>query len=112
MVAASDLPFPHTMACSKQRYRITASPIEANGLPCSGRCTIEFERTCDQDWMRLLEASHRQRGLAGDDRAALTIGLQLLKSLRHRGAVSTELQDLQPQLDALIERIQSLPSGD
>ena len=56
------------MANDKHRYRITVTPIEQDGQACSGRCTIEFEHSCHDDWMRILEASQRQRGLTGDER--------------------------------------------
>ena len=39
------------------RYRITVTPIENDGLQCNGRCTIEFEHACHDDWMRILENS-------------------------------------------------------
>lgn len=71
-------------AQSPHRYRITITPIEPDGLPCSGRCTIEFEHRDDADWMRQLEALQRQRGLDGDERAALAIGLRLLDGLSQR----------------------------
>lgn len=75
------------MANDKHRYRITVTPIEQDGQPCSGRCTIEFEHSCHDDWMRILEATQRQRGFSGDERAALVIGTKLLSGLmlKHRG---------------------------
>lgn len=65
----------------RHRYRITVTPVRSDGLPCSGRCSIEFERASTRDWMRQLEADHRLRGMAGDEGVALTIGLLLLDSL-------------------------------
>lgn len=69
------------MSTTSHRYRITVTPIEDDGMQCNGRCTIEFEHACHDDWMRLLEAVQRQRGLSGDQRAALVVGTQLLNGL-------------------------------
>ncbi|MBJ7517408.1 MAG: DUF3861 domain-containing protein, partial [Stenotrophomonas sp.] len=43
------------MASPSTRYRLTVTPIEKDGLQCSGRCTIEVEHRAQRDWMRLLE---------------------------------------------------------
>ncbi len=56
------------MASPSQRYRITVTPIEKDGLQCSGRCTIELEHRAQQDWMRLLEVARRRTGLSGTGR--------------------------------------------
>ena len=66
------------MSNQSHRYRITVTPVESDGLQCQGRCTIEFEHACHDDWMRILESMQRQRGFSGDERAALTIGTKLL----------------------------------
>ena len=44
------------MTSPSHRYRITVTPIEADGLPCLRRCAIEFEHRDRIDWMRLLES--------------------------------------------------------
>ena len=69
------------MANNAHRYRITVTPVESNGLQCQGRCTIEFEHSCHDDWMRILEAMQQQRGLSGDECAALVVSTKLLGGL-------------------------------
>lgn len=89
---------------SSHRYRITITPIEKDGLPCSGRCSIEFEHRDAADWMRQLESVQRQRGLDGDERTALAIGLRLLDSLSaHHN--EEPFRSLQPQLHAFAEKL-------
>lgn len=88
------------MTSPSHRYRITVTPIESDGLPCSGRCTIEFEHRDADDWMRLLESVQRQRGLDGDERAALTIGLRLLDGLSSRHGDNPAFATLRPQLES------------
>ncbi|MEE7548056.1 DUF3861 family protein [Xanthomonas sp. Kuri4-1] len=92
---------------STQRYRITVTPIEADGRQCSGRCTIEFEQRSQDDWMRRLETLQRQRDLSGDQCAAFTVGTQLLKDLASlpRAQADGGLARLQPELQALIDRV-------
>jgi len=102
------------MASPSQRYRITVTPIEKDGLQCSGRCTIELEHRAQQDWMRLLEVSRRQTGLSGDERAAAIVATQLLHDLARRYADEADhpLTALQPQLDqvlAALDAIQRTP---
>ncbi|MFT3763392.1 MAG: DUF3861 domain-containing protein [Pseudoxanthomonas sp.] len=87
------------MSAQAHRYRITVTPIEKDGLPCSGRCSIEFEHRDNDDWMRLLESVQRRRGLDGDERAALTIGLRLLDGLSRRHADNAAFAALRPQLE-------------
>ncbi len=87
------------------RYRITVTPIEKDGLPCSGRCSIEFEHRDAADWMRQLESVQRQRGLDGDERAALAIGLRLLDSLGERHGKSEPYRSLRTQLQAFAEKL-------
>lgn len=95
---------------SRQRYRITVTPIEPDGRPCSGRCTIEFEQRTGDNWMHTLEALQRQRDLSGDACAAFTVATGLLKSLalragdEHQGMIAA----LQPQLDDLLDRVARL----
>ncbi len=92
------------MANDKHRYRITVTPIEQDGQPCTGRCTIEFEHSCHDDWMRILEASQRQRGFTGDERAALVIGTKLLSGLmlKHRGDADDLFAPLRPHMGEFI----------
>ena len=59
------------MASPSTRYRLTVTPIEKDGMHCSGRCTIEVEHRARQDWMRLLENAPRLAGFSGDERAAV-----------------------------------------
>ncbi len=68
------------------RYRVTVTPIEKDGLPCSGRCTIEIEHRAQRDWMRLLEAAPRLAGFSGDERAAVLIASQILHDVVQRHA--------------------------
>ena len=74
------------MASPSTRYRLTVAPIEKDGLPCSGRCTIELEHRARQDWMRLLEGAPRLAGFSGDERAAVLIASQILRDVLHRHA--------------------------
>ena len=76
------------MSSSPQRYRVTVTPIERDGLPCRGRCSIEFDQACSEDWMRMVEGTQRLHGFSGNERTALVIGLRLLDGLarRARGA--------------------------
>ncbi|MEL4892268.1 DUF3861 family protein [Xanthomonas protegens] len=98
---------------ASQRYRVTVTPIQDDGLPCQGRCTIELEARCRQDWMRLLEAAQRQPGLRGDERAALIVGTQLLRSLGERSDSEAHalLAPLQPALDALLAQLAPAPAA-
>lgn len=92
---------------SRQRYRITVTPIESDGRPCTGRCTIEFEQRSRENWMRELEALQGRRELSGDECAALTVGTQLLKELADpdRGASRTAIARLEAELRGLLERL-------
>jgi hypothetical protein len=91
---------------STQRYRITITPLESDGRPCAGRCTIEFEQRSHENWMRRLEALQGQRRFSGDDCAALTVGTQLLKELAQaRTDGHGALARIQPELQALLDRI-------
>lgn len=88
------------MANRSHRYRITVTPVEADGLPCTRRCTIEFEHSGHDDWMRILENVQRQRGFSGDERAALVIGTQLISGLMqdHRKDEDDPFATLRPHL--------------
>ena len=89
------------------RYRITVTPIEDDCLPCSGRCTIEFEHACHDDWMRILENIQRQRGLSGDERAALVVGTKLLSGLMldHRKDADDLFAPLRPHMGEFIRSL-------
>lgn len=39
------------MASPSTRYRISVTPIEKDGLQCTGRCTIELEHRASRDLM-------------------------------------------------------------
>lgn len=74
------------MSTAATRYRLTVTPIEKDGLQCSGRCTIELEHRARQDWMRLLESAPRLSGFSGDERAAVLIAAQVLRDVLVRHA--------------------------
>ena len=89
------------------------TPIEKDGVQCTGRCTIELEHRASRDLMRLLEAAPRTAGLSGDERATVVIATQLLRDIVQRhaeteghalGAIATQVL---PALDAL----EQLPSS-
>ena len=98
------------MTSPSQRYRITVTPIEKDGLQCSGRCTIELEHRAQQDWMRLLEIARRQTGLSGDERAAAIVATQLLHDLarRHAQDPTHPLTGLQPQLGEVLQALEAI----
>lgn len=95
------------MASPSTRYRLTVTPIEKDGLHCSGRCTIEVEHRAQQDWMRLLENAPRLTGFSGDERAAVLIAGEILRDVvaRHRDTpdhpVTRHAQALHSALEAL-----------
>ncbi|WP_372014701.1 DUF3861 family protein [Pseudoxanthomonas sp. 10H] len=95
------------MASSPHRYRVTVTPVERDGLPCRGRCSIEFDQACGEDWMRLVEGTQRLPGFSGDERTALVVGLRLLDGLagRPRSNAEDPLADLRAPLAALLQRI-------
>ena len=95
------------MSNNSYRYRITVTPVEDDGLPCQGRCTIEFEHACHDDWMRILEAMQRQRGFSGDERAALTVGTKLLSGLMlaHRKDADDLFAPLRPHTGEFIKEL-------
>lgn len=105
---------PHVQAAmassSSPRYRITVTPIESDGLPCTRSCTIELEHRAQQNWMRLLEAARRQTGLSGDERAAAIVATQLLRDLadRHAQEPGHPLTALQPQLDQVLAALDAI----
>lgn len=98
------------MSDSAQRYRITVTPITADGQQCIGRCTIEFEQRSERNWMRQLEALQQQRALSCNDDAALVVASGLLRSLSSacQRAPSAQLSSLQPQLDELLQKLEQL----
>jgi len=98
------------MTSPSQRYRITVTPIEKDGLQCSGRCTIELEHRAQQDWMRLLEIARRQTGLSGDEGAAAIVATQLLHDLarRHAQDPTHPLTGLQPQLGEVLQALEAI----
>ncbi len=110
MVALSPTVQAAMASSSSQRYRITVTPIEKDGLQCSGRCTIELEHRAQQDWMRLLETARRTTGLSGDERAAAIVATQLLRDLarRHADEPDHPLNVLQPQLDEVLAALESI----
>ena len=95
------------MSNNSYRYRITVTPVEDDGLPCQGRCTIEFEHACHDDWMRILEAMQRQRGLSGDERAALTVSTKLLSGLMlaHNKDADDLFAPLRPHMGEFIKEL-------
>lgn len=92
------------MPDNTHRYRITITPIESDGLQCNGRSAIEFQYTCHDDWMRILESVQRQRGLSGDERAALVVGTKLLSGLMldHHEDVDDLFAPLRPHMGEFI----------
>lgn len=95
------------MPSSPHRYRITVTPVERDGLPCRGRCSIEFDQACDDDWMRLVEGTQRLPGFSGDERTALVVGLRLLDGLaRHpRDTSGDPLAGLRAPLGELLQKV-------
>jgi hypothetical protein len=95
------------MANNAHRYRITVTPVESDGLQCPGRCTIEFEHSCHDDWMRILEAMQRQRGFSGDERAALIVGAKLLSGLmlNHRDDADDVFAPLRQNMGKFIDEL-------
>ncbi len=101
------------MTNRSQRYRITVTPVEADGLPCTHRCTIEFEHHGHDDWMRVLENIQRLRGFSGDERTALVIGARLLGGLMadHRNDQDDLFAPLRPHLDAFLQDLAQRAPG-
>ena len=93
------------MANDSHRYRITVTPIDADGMQRNGRCTIEFEHSCHDDWTRILEATQSQRGFSGDERAALVVGTKLMSGLmlRHRKDEDDLFAPLRPHMSEFIQ---------
>lgn len=93
------------MANNSHRYRITVTPVESDGLQCQGRCTIEFEHSCHDDWMRILETMQQRRGFSGDERAALIVGTKLLSGLmlNHRNDADDVFASLRPHMGEFIK---------
>ena len=95
------------MANNAHRYRITVTPVESDGLQCPGRCTIEFEHSFHDDWMRILETMQRHRGFSGDERAALIVGAKLLSGLmlNHRDDADDVFAPLRPHMGKFIDEL-------
>ena len=95
------------MASRPHRYRVTVTPVANDGLPCSGRCSIEFDQACGEDWMRLIEGSQRLPGFSGDERTALVVGARLLDGLarRPREIADDPLRGLRAPLADLLQRL-------
>lgn len=95
------------MASSPHRYRITVTPVERDGLPCRGRCSIEFDQACGEDWMRMVEGSQRLPGFSGDERTALVVALRLLDGLarRPRDTAQDPLAGLRAPLSDLLQKV-------
>lgn len=92
------------MGSRPHRYRITVTPVEEDGYPCTNRCSIEFEHRATQDWMRLLENVQRHRQLSADERAATLVSSRLLQDLaqRHRNGDQDPFAPLEPALERFI----------
>jgi len=101
---------PTAMSRPATRYRLTVTPIENDGLPCSGRCTIELEHRARQDWMRLLENAPRLAGFSGDERAAVLIASQVLRDVlvRHADEADHPLTAHTAALEAALDALDTL----
>lgn len=90
------------------RYRITVTPIENDGQPCTGRCGMEFEHAGNADWMRILEDMQYQPGLKGDQYTALVVGAELLADLdRSTGKTAAPMfAPLRPHLALFIKHLE------
>lgn len=101
------------MSRNTHRYRITVMPIQGDGLPCTGRCTLEFEQRGQRDWMQHFECAQRQRRLSCNDDASVVVAAGLLASLSSTAAkADSPLRCLQPELDLLLaklDRLQTTP---
>lgn len=93
---------------SKQRYRITVTPIAADGRP--GGSALEFEQRSSDNWMRTLEVFERQRGMCGDRCAALAVAIELLRSANAEPSEDRDLAQLRPHVDALLAAVAQLPA--
>lgn len=101
------------MASPSTRYRISVTPIEKDGLQCTGRCTIELEHRAGRDLMRLLEAAPRTAGVSGDERATLVIATQLLRDIvqRHAETEGHALAAIAAQVLPALDALEQLPSS-
>ncbi|MDT3456761.1 DUF3861 family protein [Stenotrophomonas pavanii] len=101
------------MASPSTRYRISVTPIEKDGLQCTGRCTIELEHRASRDLMRLLEAAPRTAGISGDERATLVIATQLLRDIvqRHAGTDGHALAAIAARVLPALDALEQLPSS-
>lgn len=89
------------------------TPVETGGLPCVGRCSIEFEQACRDDWMQSVENNQRLRGFSGDERTALVIGTRILDSLMQAHPPSSDdlLAQMRAPLAALSGELQRRGGG-
>lgn len=97
------------MPSSPERYRVVVTPVEKGGLPCTARCSIEFEQPRERDWMALVEQTQRLPGLAGDERIALVVAACLLDGIAKRNPSpgTDPLHGLRAPLADLLSRLQS-----
>jgi len=93
---------------TQQRYRITVTPIAADGHPGAGNA-LEFEQRSSDNWMRTVEMFERQRGVCGDRCAAMAVGIELLKSASAEPTEDREIASLRPHVDALLAAVARLP---
>lgn len=115
--AYGEAPFlPRTdsaMSSRMHRYRITVTPIESDGLQCSGRCTIEFEQRSPQNWMHQLEAAQSQRRLSCNEVASAVVATGLLENLASIARQGDNvLSALHPELDALLGKLAQLHAAE
>ncbi|WP_250065165.1 DUF3861 family protein [Stenotrophomonas mori] len=97
------------MSSNTHRYRITVTPVEADGAQCSGRCTIEFEQRSPRDWMHALEGAQRQRLLSCNEDATAVVATGLLETLAGASRDPEHpLGALQPELDGLLAKLLAL----
>ncbi|HVJ36303.1 MAG TPA: DUF3861 family protein [Stenotrophomonas sp.] len=94
---------------SKQRYRITVTPIGTDGRPGAGNA-LEFEQRSSDNWMRTLEVFEHQRGMCGDRCAALAVAIELLKSASTEPSEDRDIAQLRPHVDALLAAVARLPA--
>ena len=104
------VPRPASPPMSKQRYRITVTPIEPDGRPSPVRNSLEFEQRSSDNWNRTLETFERQRGACGDRCTALAVSIELLRAISTDPAGDDRATaGLRPELDALLAAVARLP---
>ncbi|WP_411834232.1 DUF3861 family protein [Pseudoxanthomonas mexicana] len=90
---------------TRHRYRVTVTPVEKDGLHCAGRCAIEFEQDCEEDWMGLIEDAQRRPGAGPDERTALVIGARLLGTVARHHGDDPAWRDIRAHSDELLRLI-------